>query len=234
LKALNTLDLLKKGTSGLAQKARTASRVLEAQVGTNPRIRVQRDEAFVLWDQVKFDSSAINPNSCPEWVRRIICCVQWETEHPEEELKPEDRGTIPGEGEKSPKVVLAVLSSSPTSSPQSGPVCPSAESPVPLPAPNLSQATRHEPRSTGSLVTAWASKAGIPILDIEPALPDRHGGIEEDDRARRTKGNRPSAVQHVAKSSLVERPPAVKAMMDMVSQPTKVIRVLARGEKLDP
>jgi hypothetical protein len=228
------LDLLKKGTSNLAQKARTASRILEAQVGTNPRIRVQRDDAFVLWDQVKFDPSAANPNSCPEWVRRIICCVQWETEHPDEELNPADPDTNPGEVSKSPRVVLAVLSTFPASSPQSGPVSLSAESPVPLPAPVLSQTTRHEPRSTGNLVTAWASKAGIPILDIEPALPDRRGGAEDDDRARRTKGKRPSATEQAVKSSLVERPPAVKAMMDMVSQPTKVIRVLARGEKLDP
>jgi hypothetical protein len=33
---------------------------------------------------------------------------------------------------------------------------------------------------------------------------------------------------------MVERPPAVKTMMDMVAQPTRVVRVLARGEKLDP
>jgi hypothetical protein len=32
----------------------------------------------------------------------------------------------------------------------------------------------------------------------------------------------------------VERPPAVKAMMDVVSQPSRVVRVLARGEKLEP
>jgi hypothetical protein len=137
-----------------------------------------------------------------------------------------DPDTNPGEV-KSPRVVLAVLSTFPASSPQSGPVSLSAESPS---APVLSQTTR----STGNLVTAWASKAGIPILDIEPALPDRRGGAEDDDRARRTKGKRPSATEQAVKSSLVERPPAVKAMMDMVSQPTKVIRVLARGEKLDP
>jgi hypothetical protein len=34
--------------------------------------------------------------------------------------------------------------------------------------------------------------------------------------------------------SMVERPPAVMAMMEMVSQPQKVVRLLARGEKLDP
>lgn len=229
---MNTLDLLKKGTSGLAQKARTASRILEAQVGTNPRIRVQRDDAFVLWDQIKFDPSAASPPSCPEWVRRIICCAQWEIENYDEELKPGNPATTIADADgKLPNIVLAVLSSS---SPQSGPVALFAESPVPLPAPNVSHATRHEPRSTGTLVSGWASKAGIPILDIEPALPDRGGGGEDDDRARRTRGRRPLLNAQTAKSSLVERPPAVKTMMDMVSQPTKVIRVLARGEKLDP
>lgn len=229
---MNTLDLLKKGTSGLAQKARTASRILEAQVGTNPRIRVQRDDAFVLWDQIKFDPSAATPHSCPEWVRRIICCAQWEIEHSDEELKPGNPATTTTSDvdNKLPNIVLAVLSSSP----QSGPIVLCAESPVPLPVPNVSHTTRHEPRSTGTLVSAWASKAGVPILDIEPALPDRGGGGEDDDRARRTRGKRPLANAQTAKSSLVERPPAVKTMMEMVSQPTKVIRVLARGEKLDP
>lgn len=33
--------------------------------------------------------------------------------------------------------------------------------------------------------------------------------------------------------ALVERPPAVQAMMEAVSQPSRVVRVLARGEKLD-
>ncbi|KAJ7320746.1 hypothetical protein DFH08DRAFT_970473 [Mycena albidolilacea] len=63
LEALNTLDLLKKGTSQLAQRARAASRILEAQVGANPRIRVQRDDAFVPWDRIAFSASAPNPTS---------------------------------------------------------------------------------------------------------------------------------------------------------------------------
>ncbi len=226
--ALNTLDLLKKGTSSLAQKARSASRILEAQVGTNPRIRVQRDDAFLLWDKVSFDDAAINPNSCPEWVRRIICCARWEIENPQEELKSTD-GTI--EDDKKPKIVLAVLSSLSTSS-QSGSAALSMESPVPLPAPNVSLSGKFEPRSTGTLVSNWASKAGIVLLDIEPARPDRGG--DEDERFKRGRGRRPSAGEHPTKSSLVERPQAVMKMMEMVSQPTKVIRVLARGEKLDP
>ena len=33
---------------------------------------------------------------------------------------------------------------------------------------------------------------------------------------------------------MVERPQAVMTMMEMVTQPNRVVRVLARGEKLDP
>ncbi|PPQ94909.1 hypothetical protein CVT25_004395 [Psilocybe cyanescens] len=239
LEALNTLDLLKKGTSSLAQKARTASRILEAQVGTNPRIRVQRDDAFVLWDKISFEEGNTNANACPEWVRRIICCARWETEHPEEELKPVD-------AEKKPpmKVVLAILSSPPNMSPQSVPmsIATSAETPltpVPLPAPTIPHANRYEARSTGSLVASWAAKASISLLEVDPALPGRGG--DDDDRGHGQKrsqgpsrGRRASTSEHGPKSGLVERPPAVMAMMEMISQPSKVVRVLARGEKLDP
>lgn len=60
--ALNTLDLLKKGTSPLAQRARAASRMLEQQVGANPRIKVQRDEAYVLWDSIPFVKNSETTN----------------------------------------------------------------------------------------------------------------------------------------------------------------------------
>ena len=248
--ALNTLDLLKKGSSLLAQKARSASRILEAQVGTNPRIRVQRDDAFVPWDKIAFeDAKESNPNFCPEWVRRIICCALWETEHPEEELlKAGDKrsnATSKNEGSKPHKVVLAVLASTPNLSPQSislklaemsvGSEPPLA--PVPLPAPTVPHANKHEVRSVGALVTSWGTKAKIQLLEVEPALPGR----DEDDRPKRShpahgsNRNRRSsgADRTVGKSGLVERPPAVMAMMGMISQPNRVVRVLARGEKLD-
>ncbi|KAF8970890.1 hypothetical protein BDZ97DRAFT_1901904 [Flammula alnicola] len=198
LEALNTLDLLKKGTTSLAQKARAASRILEAQVGTNPRIRVQRDDAFVLWDKISFEDQGAaepdstkqgaSPNSCPEWVRRIICCARWETENPEEELKPL-------------KVVLAILSVPPNMSPQS----------------------------------VSLKLADMSITTETPLTPR----MMEEDRPKRshaqnTRGRRTSASDHGPRSGLVERPPAVMAMMEMISQPSKVVRVLARGEKLDP
>ncbi|KAF9522901.1 hypothetical protein CPB83DRAFT_899282 [Crepidotus variabilis] len=234
LEALNTLDILKKGTSSLAQKARAASRILEAQVGTNRRIRVQRDDAFVLWDKINIeDAASTSPSTCPEWVRRIVCCARWELENPQEELKDSTKGKTE---DKKPalKVVLAVLSSIPNTSPQINITALSAESPVPLPAPTIPHATRHEPRSTGILVSSWASRAGVTLLDIEPAMPGRGGG-EDDDRFKRSRPRRPSTSEHtIPKTALVERPPAVMAMMEMVSQPSKVVRVLARGEKLDP
>ncbi|KAG8947001.1 hypothetical protein FRC04_011298 [Tulasnella sp. 424] len=52
LEALNTLDLLKKGTSRTAVQARNASRLLEAQVGANPRILVQQDHGYIPWEEV--------------------------------------------------------------------------------------------------------------------------------------------------------------------------------------
>lgn len=238
LEALNTLDLLKKGTTALAQRARAASRILEAQVGTNPRIRVQRDDAFVLWDKIGFQDTTSSSGS-PEWVRRTICCARWELDHADEELKNDPtRKSIPH-----PKVVLAVLASSLNLSPQTVPLkladgSESPLTPVPLPAPVLPASHKHEPRSAGVLVSQWAAKAGITVLPIEPTLPGR--GAEDDDRPKRPhgRGRRPSATDYNGPSGqkvgLVERPPAVMAMMEMVAQPSKVVRVLARGEKLDP
>ena len=219
LEALNTLDLLKKGNSGLAQRARAASRILEAQVGANPRIRVQRDDAYVLWDKIPVkeepDSKA---SSCPEWVRRVICCAQWETEHAKDGLK----------------IKLAVLGSAPTISPQTttrGLDHDVTLNPVPLPAPNPHH-NKHEPRSAGALVSSWATRAGVQLLEVEPTLPGRGG--DDDDRSKRVVHHGRARGLSGDKTSLVERPPAVKVMMEMVAQPTRTVRLLARGEKLDP
>lgn len=252
--ALNTLDLLKKGTSALAQRARTASRVLEAQVGTNPRIRVQRDEAFVLWEDIPFkDVSASLISNSPEWVRRTICCARWEVEHPDAETK-----------KNKPTIVLAVVTSIPdalSDTPNNAAV---TASPVPLPAP---QVNRYEPRSSGTMIAQWAKKAGVEILDLpvaqfphstalSTAPKDIPGGRRSGEHGRRSpederthrrpqtpgggRGRRNSHMRNIEHGNtpppvgLVERPPAVMAMMEAVSQPSRVVRVLARGEKLDP
>ncbi|KAF9446425.1 hypothetical protein P691DRAFT_794472 [Macrolepiota fuliginosa MF-IS2] len=264
LEALNTLDLLKKGTSPLAQRARAASRILEAQVGTNPRIRVQRDDAFVLWDKIpmKEISSDDEAAPSPEWVRRTICCARWEfdnadvTMHSDGNGRPADSTTEKGNGSKKYKVAIAVLSGSPNLSPLNHGLKladsnDSAMAPVPLPAPSIPHTNKFEARSSGTLVGKWAERAGVDSLPIEPTLPGRGAGAggDEEERPKRVhhshhapKGRRssnadhphPHAHTHAPKACLVERPPAVMAMMEMVSQPTRVVRVLARGEKLEP
>ncbi|KAG6830722.1 hypothetical protein H0H92_015001 [Tricholoma furcatifolium] len=233
LEALNTLDLLKKGTSHLAQRARAASRVLEAQVGTNPRIRVQQDDAFVLWDNIPFTA---NPSTSPEWVRRTICCAQWEVEAATNEAK---------------KVILAVLSPTPTApGPSTSELATSlndtklSSAPVPLPAPHILSVNKHEPRSAGTLVAQWAARANIETLVVEPTAGEDEAPArsKRGSRPRRTsdgsvKSHHPHGHGHGhghGQGALVERPPAVMAMMEMVAQPSTVVRVLARGEKLDP
>ncbi|KAG5339425.1 hypothetical protein C0989_004258 [Termitomyces sp. Mn162] len=273
--ALNTLDLLKKGTSHLAQRARAASRVLEAQVGTNPRIRVQQDDAFVLWDKIEFSDNIAGspaPNTSPEWVRRTICCAQWEVEavskgNDANQSKDNHEGVL-GNGEnggesqekkeqktkeEEKKVILAVLGSAPDSSTSlsmnehkaSSP--PAPITPVPLPAPHV-HINKHEPRSSGQLVAQWAARANIELLNIEPSSPSDEEGHGHG-HGPKSKRRRPSdAHGHSGKShghgnghvygqgqgALVERPPAVMAMMEVVAQPSRTVRVLARGEKLDP
>ncbi|KAF9233261.1 hypothetical protein BU15DRAFT_54118 [Melanogaster broomeanus] len=251
LEALNTLDLLKKGSSLLAQKARTASRILEAQVGTNSRIRVQRDDAFVPWDKIDFKdapvdddkekstSQTLHLSGSPEWVRRMICCARWEVDHV--------ASTIDKPAIKAPKVVLAVLSASSAQAQVDRTVMESTtetSSPVPLPAPSP-HLHRYEPRSAGTLTGHWAARAGIPVLEFQstPASSTpagQHRGAEEAERGKRQPG-RGRRNSHTAGgppaargTGLVERPPAVMQMMEMVAQPSKVVRVLARGEKLEP
>ncbi|KAM5541536.1 hypothetical protein V8D89_004726 [Ganoderma adspersum] len=261
LEALNTLDLLKKGTSALAQRARAASRILEAQVGTNPRIRVQRDDAFVLWDNIPFEDHTA---TAPEWVRRTICCARWELEHVGEEVQDKDRNA-------KPRVVLAVVSPPADTQAEAANAAPISASPVPLPAP---QPNRYESRLSAPLVSRWAAKAGVEVIEVTSAPSHAHahagnsngsadntngnkgrrsadGGKRSNEEDRSTKrapagrGRRnsrggghpgqPRVPQNMtAGTGLVERPQAVMTMMEMVTQPNRVVRVLARGEKLDP
>ncbi|ESK91815.1 hypothetical protein Moror_10541 [Moniliophthora roreri MCA 2997] len=243
LEALNTLDLLKKGSSSLAQRARAASRILEAQVGTNPRIRVQRDDAFVLWDNIKLSDEKAGQAS-PEWVRRTICCARWEADNANK--------TVPNATK--PKIILAVCDPS-TGSPQMSTLKLSAPedddsllSPVPGPAPSHHNTNKHEPRSGGVQVAHWAAKAGIDTIKFEPtaqASPNGHARSSSDeDRPKRSlnkgPGRRGGPPQHKSdgdklRGGLVERSPAVLTMMEMVKRAdSKAVRVLARGEKLDP
>ncbi|KAF7971855.1 hypothetical protein HWV62_19796 [Athelia sp. TMB] len=267
LEALNTLDLLKKGTSALAQRARAASRILEAQVGTNSRIRVQQDDAFVFWDKISFkdllatapeadmSQTPFNSNNSPEWLRRTICCARWEIDNARLDSSAA-RGQTGAAATGKPKVVLAVLASSPTHPSVQAHLQKRSDgsdaSPVPLPAPSIN-INKHEPRTAGTLVYQWATRADIPLIEVDPSAPipphqqpaisprSPARVISEDERPKRlnARGRKNSNIPQNAGSGgagLVERPPAVMAMMEMVAQPGpgKVVRLLARGEKLDP
>ena len=217
--------------------------MLEAQVGTNPRIRVQQDDDFVSWEAISFNASAPNPlMGSPEWLRRTICCASWEAKHPAvQETSP---GTEVEFQNASSKLVFAVIARG-SETVTLAPKKPStADSPVPLPTPHVN---KFEPRTTGTLAGYWAARAGLNVLEIQPLHEDTHGNRkhEQPDGAPRHRKNisqqangknRNSGAPPVLRSGkgLVERPPAVKAMMDAVSQPTRVVRVLARGEKLEP
>ncbi|KAG2052351.1 hypothetical protein BDR06DRAFT_1009632 [Suillus hirtellus] len=202
---------LKKGTSPLAQRARSASRILKAQVGINTRIPhgVQRDDAFVPWDRIEFKD--MSPDDAKD--KAMLQSLHLSG-------FPDDRLIV----------VFAILS--PSAVPAQ--VCrteamPEVSSPVPLPAPSP-HTHKYEPRSAGLLIEHWATRAGITLLEVEPSaaplVPPSSNhlhNLDGDDRGKRQAGR-----------GRLERPAAVMQMMEVISQPSKVIRVLARGEKLEP
>lgn len=283
---------MKKGNSSLAQKARAASRLLEAQVGSNPRIRVQRDDAFVPWDDINFKVSELSmnkhsessplgpPSPPPEWLRRTICCAQWEIRNasvggnltdaipnvpktllsrPITPVSNENDGTgsssspiaaaaatpavvdatvvandakekertvdqverrFPPVGNENTKVALAVLNNG-----------------VQVP----SETALHPPagrydRADGTLIRIWAQKAGMELLLVEPSAvpssspPEKKRGGGQDKRDYRDGGGGGRRAQD-RRPSLVEKPIAIAIVNE---QPAKNLRLLARGEKLDP
>ncbi|KAF7293149.1 PINc domain-containing protein [Mycena chlorophos] len=225
LEALNTLDLLKKGTSPIAQRARAASRILEAQVGSNPRIRVQQDAAFVPWDAITFPATTDNTpepeaESAQEWVRRTICCARWEIDEAVKDAKT---------------VRLAILAPD-----ANAPIIATADAAV----------SKHESRAAGALVSRWAAKAGVDILPVSPSVPNVNGnnnqatannnGVTGRPRSGTNTKRRPNSggVANGNKNGgggLVERPAAALALEGIVGTGggPGVIRVLARGERLD-
>ncbi|KAF7334492.1 PINc domain-containing protein [Mycena venus] len=243
LEALNTLDLLKKGTSALAQRARAASRILEAQVGTNPRIRVQQDDAFIPWDAIPFSTPnattaptapaaaaaapADDPGASPEWVRRTVCCARWEVDE-----AAKGKGATAAAPPRTVCLVVLAPDAPPLSTADGGPL------------------SKHEPRATGTLVAHWAARAGVTVLPVAPSLPNAganaHGASAAAEAPRRPRSNtntqskRGGGGSGIGGSgiggggggkggSLVERPAAAIAMEGS----PRIVRVLARGERLD-
>ncbi|KAJ7812322.1 hypothetical protein B0H14DRAFT_3090508 [Mycena olivaceomarginata] len=195
LEALNTLDLLKKGTSQLAQRARAASRILEAQ----------RDDAFVPWDRIAQTTPDQRP--LPRWVRRTVCCARWEVE--------------------STSTATAAAAA----------------------------------HATGTLVAHWAARAGLAVRRVAPSVPNPNSSAGGGNNKRGGGPSaRPSSIGKVgggsftsSKGSLVERPAAALAMEGKLAvmegkgtlalgkdigrgaagPRAGVVRVLARGERLD-
>lgn len=208
LEALNTLDVLKSGTSYIAARSRAASRLLEEEVGANPRIRVQRDDAFIPWDTIAAKSASgvgsvpnqpdarwkVEGAGAPEWMKRMLCCAKWEA----------------GAGNPDHKRVVFAL----------------------VDAKDTNATGRHEPLVDGELVREWSAKIGLEVMEVEKEKPAGSPGKGE----RRTRGGGPARSggpppgRGRGRAGLVEKPtPAI-----MVPPAGKVIRVLARGEKLEP
>ncbi|CAE6430485.1 unnamed protein product [Rhizoctonia solani] len=210
LEALNTLDVLKSGTNQTAVRSRAASRVLEDEVGNNPRIRVQRDDAFVPWDSIAAKSAGASstPNQpdtrwkvegagAPEWMKRMVCCAKWEA----------------GTGNPDNKrVILAVVD-----------------------AKDMPTSGRYDNLVDGELVSEWSTKLGLEVVKVDKEKPA--GSPTKGERRTRgggggggRSGGGPPGGRSRGRGALVEKPtPAITA-----PPAGKVIRVLARGEKLEP
>ncbi|KAJ7186517.1 hypothetical protein C8R46DRAFT_1273153 [Mycena filopes] len=201
LEALNTLDLLKKGSSLLAQRARAASRILEAQVGVNPRILVQRDDAFVPWDGINFaadgDATA-TPSETPTTAISKSTEADASAGNATATQAHEDPSTVPEWVRRtvccarwevdsaSTAVVPAPNDSTSTSTPTTttaSDATPSVKAKTvllavlalsaepPTPAVAGDVPNKHEPRAAGGLVGRWAARAGVQVLAVPPSAP---------------------------------------------------------------
>ncbi|KZW03208.1 hypothetical protein EXIGLDRAFT_725668 [Exidia glandulosa HHB12029] len=245
LEVLNTLDLLKKGTSLLAQRARGASRLLESFVGSNTRLRVQRDDAFLLWDDVLLtadDADALPP---PEWLRRTLCCACWETTHnsargsvlvavvdssPTTDVESAGRFDVRADGTlvKSwvPRVGLRILPVKGSSAPPTGRVAAGNMVPEKPLTPEPISAPVTVPRVRGKLFdpNASDSDAAHPTSPRRVIAPSSPMAILANSKRG---GKRPGSGGHGG-------PPRKPMNVVAVKEPVRVVRLLARGEKLDP
>ncbi|EJT98085.1 hypothetical protein DACRYDRAFT_118855 [Dacryopinax primogenitus] len=249
LEALNTLDLLKKGSSPLAGSARAASRYLEDQVGINPRITVQGEEAYIPWEQIpsviplalvssisqhtrtaSVDSSpALGPGplttlsglrtnkiDCPDWIKRTLCSAAFEFVNA---LHQQSWGAR--------KSVLAVIA------PQGDRLRGDDDT------------QRWEGRADGREVRAWAQEMNILLLELgKTPRAERERRSVDSDRERfgravsgasggrggafggrgRGRGKRGGRGAGSGTEAIVDKP---------VQEAPRVIKVLARGERLD-
>ncbi len=198
---------------------------------------MQGDEQFITWDDLysrvtganSSQAPAVSPSDvpplpqeqAPEWMRRIVCCAGWET-LAASAARSQDAAN---QNKKPNRVALAIIK------------------------PNISPATleiqdpsmiKHLPRTTGDLLRLWAPKLGLNVLQIDQGASERQES--RGDRHRRPsmseqgghhrRGGRSSADEG---RGLVEK---VKNGLNTNSEVaiggTAKIRLLTRGEKLDP
>lgn len=212
--------MLKKGSSLLAQRARAASRLLESFVGAGTRLRVQRDEAFVLWDDMPFNDPNADLLPEPEWLRRTLCCARWETT------------------QSSSAVLVAVAEpADATETGRADGVLVKAW----LPRVGLKP---FEVRATPGNVAAAAAetKAAATVVERERdavVIPRVRGKLfdPKNDDAYYT-DQQPPSPRAVRSKPIVPRkagPAGLHAKREKeTAEPVKVVRLLARGEKLDP
>ncbi|KZO91965.1 hypothetical protein CALVIDRAFT_567846 [Calocera viscosa TUFC12733] len=237
LEALNTLDLLKKGSSPLAGSARAASRYLEDQVGLNPRITVQSEDAYIPWEQIpgtippalvpqppaharaaSAESSPalgplgtttttslrpVNRADCPEWIKRTLCSAAFEFD------------TALHHGGR--KAVLAVIA------PQGDRLRGDEDT------------VRWEGRADGREVRAWALEQGVLLLELgKTPRAERERRSVDSDRERFESGASAGSRERGFGGRGRGRRRGAQGIVDKpVQELPRVVKVLARGERLD-
>ena len=280
---------MKKGTSPLAIHARAASRFLEAQVGTNPRIHVQRDEDFCPWDDIYAEATAtaaattlttgglLPPEDrAPEWMRQTVCCTAWEMRQP-----PQPSGVGGSSSPPRPqpaRVALAIvkpLLNPSTEIPMAASAAAGASDLSSSPPSNSitsyrsddasTAIIRHTPRATGDIIRVWAPLLGIKVLNVEQGASEHghsshhqrnshtsdgksyhaNGGKRGDSHKKNrssedpsgsinSRGNLVEKVKNgVDSKSIVVAPGGAAAGIGVPPGMNK-IRLLTRGEKLEP
>ncbi|KAG8872992.1 hypothetical protein FRB98_009270, partial [Tulasnella sp. 332] len=189
LEALNTLDLLKKGSSQIAIRARQASRFLEDQVGVNPRILVQFDDGYIPWERF-YSNTTPNPTSA-------IDNDSERTSSDERSSSDLPRSRLPGVlstqgrrgGEPEPpewlkrticcaKFEAMQPQPAPTTVDAPSDTTPSLKAVIAIccipGSEDRNQGGRFENRASGVLTKDWAFKVGLEVFDVAPEMKREH------------------------------------------------------------
>lgn len=228
--------------------------MLEAQVGANPRIHVQRDQDYIPWDEIYGELTKAkklnNSNSAteedqddrfpseteaPEWIRQTICCALWEAKRPESSPTPgPDNNSRSNRPRTPPKVArrVALAIVKPFLNPNT---MAEIHDPVLL---------KYAPRASGDLLRVWAPIFDLQVLGVDEGVyPDRP--IETRTRSPAEGGPKPGHPRKILSRNSRDdsgRGVIVEKVRNGVNETAAVstspgagkIRLLVRGEKLDP